>query len=295
MKAGGYAIRQGNLSLDGTNAEHYTIAFTNSTLTIEPKALTVRPSTGQSKIYGADDPANLTFSTSPIVDIASAFGSTKLNRVAGEVVGTYAIKADNLALQGDYDTNYYISFDNTKTFAVTPCPVVIAIYPTSKVRDDDDPEFNYAVTPSELMNVPSWKTTVFKGSFTRDAGEAEGLYTIRQRTAQEEGNTDATKKVQLIGDYALNYQITTIQTGTFQITPPGPVNISDPVKYMKPIITELHDTYAQAGATFRKADGPLRRDPGTGEYPDNVKGETFLGSFAYWYDSDDNTVYCTDS
>ena len=291
VKAGGYAIRQGNLSLDGTNAEHYTIAFTNSTLTIEPKALTVRPSTGQSKIYGADDPANLTFSTSPIVDIASAFGSTKLNRVAGEVVGTYAIKADNLALQGDYDTNYYISFDNTKTFAVTPCPVVIAIYPTSKVRDDDDPEFNYAVTPSELMNVPSWKTTVFKGSFTRDAGEAEGLYTIRQRTAQEEGNTDATKKVQLIGDYALNYQITTIQTGTFQITPPGPVNISDPVKYMKPIITELHDTYAQAGATFRKADGPLRRDPGTGEYPDNVKGETFLGSFAYWYDSDDNTVY----
>ncbi|MBR4376177.1 MAG: BspA family leucine-rich repeat surface protein [Spirochaetia bacterium] len=288
---GTYAIKQGSLALTGTNAEHYTIAFVNSTLSIEQKELRVIPSTGQSKIYKADDPVNLTFSTSPMVDIASAFGSTKLNRAAGEVVGTYAIKADNLALQGAYATNYYISFDNTKTFAVTPCPVVIAIYPTSKVRDDDDPEFNYAVTPSELMNVPSWKTTVFKGSFTRDAGEAEGLYTIRQRTAQEEGNTDATKKVQLIGDYALNYQITTIQTGTFQITPPGPVNISDPVKYMKPIITELHDTYAQAGATFRKADGPLRRDPGTGEYPDNVKGETFLGSFAYWYDSDDNTVY----
>ena len=234
---GTYAIRQGNLALDGTNAQHYTIAFTNSTLTINQKELRVIPSTGQSKIYGADDPANLTFSTTPMVDIASAFGSTKLNRTAGEVVGTYAIKADNLALQGDYDTNYYISFDNTKTFAVTPCPVVIAIYPTSKVRDDDDPEFNYAITPSELMNVPNWKTTVFKGSFTRDAGEAEGLYTIRQRTAQEEGNTDATKKVQLIGDYALNYQITTIQTGTFQITPPGPVNISDPVTYMKPIIT----------------------------------------------------------
>ena len=172
---GAYAIRQGNLALDGTNAQHYTIAFTNSTLTVNKKELRVIPSTGQSKIYGADDPANLTFSTTPMVDIASAFGSTKLNRAAGEVVGTYAIKADNLALQGDYATNYNISFDNTKTFAVTPCPVVIAIYPTSKVRDDDDPEFNYAVTPSELMNVANWKTTVFKGTFTRDEGETEGL------------------------------------------------------------------------------------------------------------------------
>ena len=292
-KVGDYTIRQGSLALTGTNSQHYTIAFTNSTLTIEKKELRVIPSTGQSKIYGADDPVNLTFSTSPMVDIASAFGSTKLNRAAGEVVGTYAIKADNLALQGEYNTNYYISFDNTKTFAVTPCPVVITIYPTSKVRDDDDPEFNYAVTPSNLMDVDNWKTTVFKGSFTRDAGEAEGLYTIRQRTDQEEGKTDATKKVQLIGEYATNYKIASIQTGTFHITPPGPVHISDPVKYMKPIITELHDKYVvnDDSATFRKAPGPLKRDPETGKYPANIVGETFLGSFAYWYDSNDNTVY----
>ena len=285
---GTYAIRQGNLALDGTNAQHYTIAFTNSTLTIEQKELRVIPSTGQSKIYKADEPANLTFSTSPMVDIASAFGSTKLNRVAGEVVGTYAIKADNLALQGAYATNYYISFDDTKTFAVTPCPVVIAIYPTSKVRDDDDPAFDYAITPSDLMEIDNWKTVVFKGTFTRDAGEAEGTYTIRQRTDQEEGDTDATKKVQLIGDYATNYQITTIQTAVFRINPPGPVNISDPVTYMKPIITNLHDTYAQPGATFRKADGP---PPKQQPLPDYIQGITYLGSFSYWYDSRTNTVY----
>lgn len=288
---GEYAIKQGSLALTGTNSQHYTIAFTNSTLTINQKALTVRPSIGQSKIYTYDDPDAYTFTTEPIVDIGSAFGATKLSRAAGDTVGNYAITQGNLALQGSYATNYYIVFDDSRTFAVTPCPVVIAIYPTSKVRDDDDPEFDYAVTPSALMDVDNWKTTVFKGSFTRNAGETEGTYTIRQRTAQEEGNTDATKKVQLIGDYAANYQITTIQTATFRITPPGPVNISDPVKYMKPIITELHDTYAQPGATFRKADGPLKRNPATGEYDDNIKGETFLGSFAYWYDSDDNTVY----
>ena len=288
---GTYAIRQGNLALDGLNAQHYTIAFTNSTLTIEPKALTVRPSTGQSKIYDTDDPDAFTFSTEPIVDIGSAFGATKLSRAAGETVGNYAITQGNLALQDSYATNYYIVFDDSRKFAVTPCPVIIAIYPTSKVRDDDDPAFDYAVTPSKLMDVDNWKTTVFKGTFTRDAGEADGSYTIRQRTAQEEGNTDATKKVQLIGDYATNYQITTIQTAVFRINPPGPVNISDPVTYMKPIITELHDTHAQPGATFRKANGPLKRDPATGNYPANVKGETFLGSFTYWYDSDSNTVY----
>ena len=295
---GTYAIRQGNLSLDGTNAQHYTIAFTNSTLTINPKALTVRPSTGQSKIYDTDDPDAFTFSTEPIVDIGSAFGATKLSRAAGETVGNYAITQGNLALQNSYATNYYIVFDNSRTFAVTPCPVIIAIYPTSKVRDDDDPAFDYAVTPSKLMEVDNWKTTVFKGSFIRNAGEAEGSYTIRQRTAQEEGNTDATKKVQLIGDYATNYQITTIQTAVFRITPPGPVNISDPVTYMKPIITNLHDTYANLAseradgkpATFRKADGPLKRNE-SGEYPANIKGETFLGSFTYWYDENDNTVY----
>ncbi|MBO7431170.1 MAG: BspA family leucine-rich repeat surface protein [Spirochaetia bacterium] len=282
---GTYAIRQGTLALTGTNAEHYTIAFVNSTLTINKKALAVIPSTGQSRIYGAADPANYTFATDPIVDQASAFGSTKLSRAAGDVVGDYAITQGNLTLQGNYATNYEIAFDNSKTFTITPCPVVITIYPTSKVKDDDDPEFDFEPTPASLKDVDSWKTTVFSGSLTRDnagtpEGEAVGNYTIRQGTL-------ALKT----GFYATNYQITSVQTSTLRITAPGPVNISDPVKYMKPIITELHDTYAQPGATFRKADGPLKRDPGTGEYPANVEGETFLGSFAYWYDSSSNTVF----
>ncbi len=284
---GTYVIRQGNLSLDGTNSQHYTIAFTNSTLTINKKDLVVIPSIGQSKIYGSDDPDHFTYSTTPVVDLGSAFGSTKLARAAGSVVNTYAITQGNLALQGSYATNYNLVFDDTKTFAITPCPVVISIYQTSKVRDDDDPAFDYAVTPSNLMQIANWKTTVFKGSFTRDAGEAEGSYTIRQRTDQEEGNTDATKKVQLIGEYATNYQITSIINATLRITPPGPVHISDPVKYMKPIITELHDTYAQPGATFRKADGPPPKEP----LPANIQGITYLGSFSYWYDSDSNTVF----
>ena len=282
-----YAIKAGSLALTGTNHEHYTIDFVNSTLTINKKDLVVIPSIGQSKIYGADDPDHFTYSTTPIVDLGAAFGSTKLARAAGSVVNTYAITQGNLALQGSYASNYNLVFDDTKTFAITPCPVVISIYQTSKVRDDDDPEFDYAVSPVSLMEVANWKTTVFKGSFTRDAGEAEGSYTIRQRTDQEEGNTDATKKVQLIGEYAANYQISSIINATLRITPPGPVHISDPVKYMKPIITELHDTYAQDGATFRKADGPPPKEP----LPANIQGITYLGSFSYWYDSDSNTVF----
>ena len=285
VKAGGYAIKQGTLDLTGTNHEHYTIAFVNSTLTINKKALNVIPSTHQGRIYGAADPAKYTFATDPIVDQAAAFGATKLSRAAGDVVGDYAITQGDLELQGNYATNYEIAFDGSKTFAITPCPVVISIYPTSKVKDDDDPEFDFDPTPASLKNVDNWKTTVFSGSLSRDKagtpeGEAVGDYTISQGTL-------ALKT----GFYATNYQITSVQNSTLRITHPGPVNISDPVKYMKPIITELHDTYAKADATFRKADGPLKRDPGTGLYPANIKGETFLGSFAYWYDSNDNTVY----
>ena len=280
VKAGGYAIKQGTLDLTGTNHEHYTIAFVNSTLTINKKALNVIPSTHQGRIYGVADPAKYTFATDPIVDQAAAFGATKLSRAAGDVVGDYAITQGDLELQGNYATNYEIAFDGSKTFAITPCPVVITIYPTSKVKDDDDPEFEFEPTPSSLKDIDNWKTTVFSGSLAREAGEDVGNYAISQGTLALKA-----------GFYATNYEITSVQNSTLRITPPGPVNISDPVKYMKPIITELHDTYAQAGATFRKADGPLKRDPGTGLYPANIKGETFLGSFAYWYDSNDNTVY----
>ena len=280
VKAGGYAIKQGTLDLTGTNHEHYTIAFVNSTLTINKKALNVIPSTHQGRIYGVADPAKYTFATDPIVDQAAAFGATKLSRAAGDVVGDYAITQGDLELQGNYATNYEIAFDGSKTFAITPCPVVITIYPTSKVKDDDDPEFEFEPTPSSLKDIDNWKTTVFSGSLAREDGEDVGNYAISQGTLALKA-----------GFYATNYEITSVQNSTLRITPPGPVNISDPVKYMKPIITELHDTYAQAGATFSKADGPLQRDPGTGLYPANIKGETFLGSFAYWYDSNDNTVY----
>ena len=293
---GTYAIRQGNLALDGTNAQHYTIAFTNSTLTVSQKALTVSPSANQSKIYGAADPENFTFSTDPIVDIGSAFGSTKLARkmerydgdtAGGNVVGNYAITQGNLALQGSFATNYNIVFDESKTFEIKHCPVYVSITFKSKVRDDDDPAFTFKVTPGSLMNIDHWETTVFSGSLTREAGETEGEYEIRMRDENDP------KRLTLINGYEANYEIQYDKTenATLQISPPGPVNISDPVKYMKPIITELHDNHARAGATFRKADGPLKRDPSTGEYPANVEGETFLGSFAYWYDNIANTVY----
>ena len=304
-----YPINQGDLHLEGNEANLYVLHFTGADLTITQKPVVIKSKDGLKKTYNKVPVAD------PVLDFdcyepgdgvnlgpgipelnnnkASAFGDTTLERTSGNNAGSYAINEGTLALKGKYNDNYEIVSWNLGQFEVEQCPVLVSIYPTSKVRDDDDPEFNYAVTPSNLMDVDNWKTTVFKGSFTRDAGEAEGLYTIRQRTDQEEGKTDATKKVQLIGEYATNYKITSIQTGTFHITPPGPVHISDPVKYMKPIITELHDKYVvnDESATFRKAPGPLKRDPETGKYPANIVGETFLGSFAYWYDSNDNTVY----
>lgn len=283
---GEYAIRQGSLALTGTNSQHYTIAFTNSTLTINAKPLTVIPAAGQNKVYGEANPASYTFFTEPLIDTGAAFTGA-LTRAAGEKAGTYAISQGTLALTGTYATNYTIgNFVGTRTFEITPCPVYVSIGYKSKVKDDDDPAFTFKVTPASLMNVASWETTVFTGALTREAGEDVGEYTISQGTLDLSENLCADG-----GKYNENYYIKNVDNATLHIDPPGPVNISDPVKYMKPIITELHDTYAQVGATFRKADGPLKRNPATGEYDDNIKGETFLGSFAYWYDSDSNTVY----
>ena len=295
---GTYAISRGDLHFEGAEANLYVLHFHGADYKIVPKVITVS-ATARNKLFGDADP-DLTFSTKPYVVTSEAFTGS-LIRDEGETAGTYSIKmrADNdpgkLKLAGQYAKNY--SFNPStgfegETFTINPSPVTVTIYHTSKVRDDDDPEFDYAVTPSELMGIPNWKTTVFKGNLERDKagtedGEKEGSYEIKQGT------------LALKGEYASNYFIKETKTATLRITPPGPVHISDPVTYMKPIITNLHDTYAKLAkdradgkpATFRKADGPLKRNPSTGEYPDNIKGETFLGSFTYWYDENDNTVY----
>jgi M6 family metalloprotease-like protein len=116
--------------LSNTNAGPATVNVTGignytgtkgSTFTITPAALTVTPTSSQSKTFGASDPA-LTYGNSGAVGGQTAGFTGLLARAAGEAVGTYAITQGTLALadNGAFKTNNYtLSFTAGVTFAIT--------------------------------------------------------------------------------------------------------------------------------------------------------------------------------
>ena len=206
--------------------------------------------------------------------------------------------ADKLRLKEGsiYERNYAFdpanqigSFEGS-TFTINPCPVVITPFHQSKVRDDIDPEFTFA-------NSQDLPQDAFAGNLTREKvrieggdsaeGEAEGTYNITLGTLQLSEEEDAN------GKYKDNYIIQTpIQKAQLHITPPGPVNISDPVVHMAPIIKYFHDTYEPT--KFGLAAGPPDlNDNNIPPDPNNssVKDIKYLGSFKFWYNSADKAVY----
>src|SRR5205823_6076208 len=91
---GSYAISQGSLSA-GAN---YTISFTGGrSFAVTPRSLTVTPDLGQSKLYGALDPA-LSYTHGALYngDTDSVFTGA-LSRASGESVGSYAISQGSLS------------------------------------------------------------------------------------------------------------------------------------------------------------------------------------------------------
>src|SRR5204862_226909 len=98
---------------------NYTIVFdTTKSFAITPRSLSVTPDSGQSKIYGATEPA-LTYTHGTLYngDTNSVF-SGALARAAGETVtgGPYAINQGSLSA----GSNYTIVFTTARTFAITP-------------------------------------------------------------------------------------------------------------------------------------------------------------------------------
>jgi uncharacterized repeat protein (TIGR02543 family) len=110
----------GNATVIVTGAGNYT-GTKNATFTINPATLTVTPTAGQSKAYGAAEPT-LTYTNSGAVASETAGFSGALSRAAGEAIGSYAITQGTLALaaNGAFKVaNYTLSFTPGVTFAVT--------------------------------------------------------------------------------------------------------------------------------------------------------------------------------
>src|SRR5439155_1704129 len=94
---GFYNITQGTLAL----STNYTLVFTGGVqFEIKKLTVTVTPTAGQSKTYGATDPP-LTYTFAPALITGDTF-SGALARDAGADVGFYNITQGTLALSANY-------------------------------------------------------------------------------------------------------------------------------------------------------------------------------------------------
>jgi gliding motility-associated-like protein len=159
---GTYAIGQNTL----TAGANYTITFVADNFTITVKSITVTVTTGQTKVYGADDPV-FAYTVSPSLIGSDAFTGV-LSRAAGENIGTYAIGQNTLSA----GTNYTITFV-AENFTITVKPITItATAGQTKVYGASDPVFAYTVSPAMIG------TDGFTGALSRVTGENIGNYAI---------------------------------------------------------------------------------------------------------------------
>lgn len=122
-----------DLRLGGASAGNYRLTAdsqTQTTAAITPAVITVTPDAGQSKPYGAAEPA-LTYTASGAVNRENPAFEGVLARIAGETVGSYAVQQGTLKLvdgKGFKAGNYELQFGkNTVDFTITQAvPVIIA-------------------------------------------------------------------------------------------------------------------------------------------------------------------------
>ncbi len=186
--------------------DNYDITYNTSLFTINPKWITVTPDSGQSKVFGADDPV-LTYTSSETVSFTGA-----LSRNPGSDVGSYPITLGSLSA----GSNYSINLASTD-FTITPLPVTVTVTPgQSKVYGDDDPSFAYST--STVSPAPT-----FEGALARVAGENVGPYAINQGTLSAGSNYS----ISFVGaDFTITAKQITVTANPGQSKPAG---AADPV------------------------------------------------------------------
>jgi hypothetical protein len=108
----GKTVTVSGLTLTGADAGKYSLTQPTTTADITPLAITVTADSGQSKVYGAADPA-FTYTHDPLVGSDGFSGA--LSRVAGENTGAYAITQGTLTAGSNYTINFV-----SANFTITP-------------------------------------------------------------------------------------------------------------------------------------------------------------------------------
>jgi large repetitive protein len=184
----------GAITVSGGSDDNYDFTYLANDFTITPKPIIVTAIAGQTKFYGAADPAPFTYTFSPALEGTDAI-SGALGRIAGESVGSYTYTLGSLTA----GPNYSISIAATPTFSITGKPILVtATAGQTKVFGTLDPlPFTYTFAPALDP------TDVMSGALDRTAGEDVGNYafTVGTLTAGP------------------NYSLQIATTSTFSITP----------------------------------------------------------------------------
>jgi hypothetical protein len=224
---GGYAITQGSLKA----SSNYALTFTpNVQYQINQASLTITPDSGQSKIYGNNDPT-LTYQQTGLVQNVTVDGGVVINdsltgalsraqygSVAGESVGSYAITQGSLAASSNYQTTFTPNVQyqiNQASLTITPDSLQHKTYGTN------DPTLTYqqtglvqnAMGDGVLLN-DSLSGALSRAQYGSLAGENVGSYAITQGTLAASSNykTTFTPNVQ----YAINQASLTITPNSGQ-------------------------------------------------------------------------------
>src|SRR6185295_8710940 len=164
--AGTYAYTIGSVAVTTGTASNYNLVLNAGDFAITAKTIHVTPGAGQSKVFGAADPA-FTYTHDPLVGGDAITGA--LSRVAGEDAGTYAYTIGSVAVTTGTASNYHLVLD-AETFAITA--KTIHVTPgagQSKVFGAADPAFTYTHDP--LVGGDA-----ITGALSRVAGEDAGTY-----------------------------------------------------------------------------------------------------------------------
>ncbi len=170
-----YPIIQGTL----TAGDNYELFVTKNNFKIDRAVITVKPNSGQKKIYGQPTPEiKYTIVEGALVGKDAFAGA--LGLAMGENVGTYPITIGTLTAGKNYDLRLVPdqSFEILKTD--------IAVKPDvgqSKIFGAPEPAISYSITSGALVN-----NDAFKGNLTRQPGEDVGTYTIKKGTLNLSNN-----------------------------------------------------------------------------------------------------------
>lgn len=180
---GEYLISLGTLTLKSANdfnKDNYNLVFdTNPVYYIIEKRVIVLIPDKQTKIYGEDDPQELTYTLVNTLITETPYLTGNLMRTIGEDVGSYDVLLNNVAL-ADKDnflvSNYsLIISDNAEAFTIEKRVLIVEPDQDQK-KDylDEDPEkYTYTYT-----NAAPGETPNFSGGLVRAIGEAAGDYLL---------------------------------------------------------------------------------------------------------------------